>query len=274
VGSLEDRLVLMFQHPRPIRGGLRWVIRRFRLGTYESRRRIGAVPYPHYSFCVYQGASLGKRLGLSAVSVVEFGVAGGRGLLALEHHAKEISKVTGIDIEVYGFDSGKGLPKPLDYRDLPYVWREGFYAMDRKKLETRLTEAKLIIGDLSRTAEEFCKATHAPLAALMFDLDFYSSTAIALKMLEREERTYLPRVYCYFDDTIYDGLTAYNDYTGERLAIREFNQRHNDRKIAPLYLQGKWETWQQKLWVFHAFSHGRYGDFVGDSSLEQLPLSR
>ena len=40
-------------------------------------------------------------------------------MLSFEYHAEQITKILPIEIEVYGFDTGEGLPKPLDYRDLP-----------------------------------------------------------------------------------------------------------------------------------------------------------
>jgi hypothetical protein len=56
---------------------------------------------------------LGKTLGHERISVIEYGVAGGNGLRMLEEHAKKIESILGVKIEVYGFDTGKGLPQPL-----------------------------------------------------------------------------------------------------------------------------------------------------------------
>jgi hypothetical protein len=111
------------------------LIKNLRFFSYSFRARLGLLaPKPEYAHCVYAGAFLGKSLGYSKISVIEFGVAGGRGLTALERHAEIIGREMGIEIEVYGFDTGKGLPKSDDYRDLPYIWREGFYKMDVEKL--------------------------------------------------------------------------------------------------------------------------------------------
>ena len=94
---------------------------------------------------------LAKKLGLDRISVLEFGVAGGRGLLNLEYHAREIARELEIEIDIYGFDTGRGLPRPLDYRDLPYHWKEGFFAMNVEELQTRLTKAKLVLGEIEKT---------------------------------------------------------------------------------------------------------------------------
>ena len=42
--------------------------------------------------------------------------------------------------DIYGFDLGTGLPKPKDYRALPYHWREGFFSMDEQNLRSKLKQ--------------------------------------------------------------------------------------------------------------------------------------
>jgi hypothetical protein len=207
---------------------------------------------------------------------LEFGVAGGRGLLSLEYHAREIARELEIDIDIYGFDTGKGLPTPLDYRDLPYHWQAGFYAMNQETLDSKLTKAKLVLGDINETAQSFF-ADHepAPIAAIMHDFDFYSSTAAALRMFDGPEKYFLPRVFCYFDDTIGSEIELYNDYTGERLAINEFNRTHDNKKLAvPYYLLTRpiREVWHHQIFIYHDFGHSRYNDFVSEEN-QQLPLS-
>jgi hypothetical protein len=86
-----------------------------------------------------QAAKLAKRLGISCVSFIEFGVAGGNSLLKLESIAKRLEEHFRINIDVYGFDSGAGLPRPRDYRDMPNLWSEGYYRMDVEKLQQRQT---------------------------------------------------------------------------------------------------------------------------------------
>ena len=83
-----------------------------------------------------------------------------------------------------------------------------------------------------------------------------------MHLFEADDDHFLPRVYCYFDDITADGLGALNDYTGERLAIKEFNERHEYQKFASLYLYTQHELWQRRLWVFHNFIHSKYNTFV------------
>jgi hypothetical protein len=261
--------------------GLLWpltksLITRLRLFSYCFRARTGLLSKrPHYAHCVYAGALLGKTLGYERVSVIEFGVAGGRGLTALEEHAEKIGREMGIKIEVYGFDTGKGLPKTEDYRDLPHVWREGFYKMDYGKLQKRLHSAKLVIGDVKETLPAFFeKHNPAPVAAVMFDMDLYSSTVPALRLFEADDSRLLPRIFTYFDDigtSIFDYTACYSEYTGERLAINEFNERHSERKISPHFglLSEKWrESWYNRIFIVHLFKHRKYNELVVDKAVD------
>ena len=164
-------------HPR--RALKRWAIGRF--GSYETKLQHGTIDRPNYGYCLYNAAKLAARLGYPRMSAIEFGVAGGNGLISLERHAATICNLLQIEIEIYGFDTGQGLPKPIDYRDLPYHWKEGFYKMDRQALESRLQRAKLVLGDVADTLVTFFeKYRPAPIGAISFDLDFYSSTKNAL----------------------------------------------------------------------------------------------
>jgi hypothetical protein len=46
---------------------------------------------------------------VSEISVFEFGVAGGNGLVALQNYAEIIEQQTGVKMRVFGFDTGHGL---------------------------------------------------------------------------------------------------------------------------------------------------------------------
>jgi hypothetical protein len=149
--------------------------------------------------------------------------------------------------------------------------------MDVPKLQSRLKKAKLVLGDIKDTSKDFFeKYGPAPIGAILYDFDFYSSTVDALKMLGAGEKYYLPRVFTYFDDTMATEVELYNDYTGQRLAINEFNQAHKDTKLAiPYYLFGKKfiENWYYQIYVCHFFKHSRYSDFISEQD-QQSPLRR
>lgn len=241
--------------------------KRFPVGTVENRVMYGVYPYGHYAYGVYWSAFLARQLGLPGITAVEFGVAGGRGLVALEQCAAEIADHLGVAIDVVGFDSGQGMPPPVDYRDLPHIWNAGFYKMDVPRLKARLKNAQLVLGDVATTVAAW-RSTQLklPLGFIAFDLDYYSSTVAALTILEVSQELRLPRVHCYFDDLAGNNLGCMNRYVGEHLAISEFNAAHANRKICPIELlrsnRTRWETWQERMLVCHDFAHPQYTRLV------------
>ena len=242
--------------------GARSLWNRFPVGPIDLRVRFGVFSRPHYAYGVYYAADLAKRLGLSSISVIEFGVAGGRGLLALESIAQVIGDELGVTIHVAGFDSGKGMPQPVDYRDLPHVWAGGFYAMEEEKLRARLSpKTQLVIGDVAEMVGRW--TAPAPIGFAAFDLDYYSSTKAALSLFEAaEERPHLPRVYCYFDDIIWPERACHNEYTGELGAIRDFNETHTSLKVCPIHMLHHTlphrYAWSDAMYVLHDFVHPLY----------------
>ena len=112
-------------------------------GIYEQLMRKGRRELrPTYTWGMVQSAFLASSLDVKRISALEFGVAGGNGLLALERVAEGIEKYFPVTVDVYGFDSAQGLPKPEDYRDLPNLWPEAGYPMDVQKLKQRLSEGE------------------------------------------------------------------------------------------------------------------------------------
>lgn len=123
---------------------------------------------------------LADLLGYPEISVIEFGVAGGRGLINVEYHVEHIKKLSNIDFEVFGFDLEGGLPASSDYRDIPYMWTQGFFPMDRDKLQDSLKFSKLVVGNVHETCSTFFEEHKpAPIGRALFDLD-YSSTMDAI----------------------------------------------------------------------------------------------
>jgi hypothetical protein len=223
---------------------------------------------PNYTWGALQGVHLAKTLGFKRVSLLEFGVAGGNGLVSLERTAQQLESVyrsQGIEIQVYGFDTGVGLPASHDYRDLPNVHQEGRFAMDVEKLRKRLTKAQLVLGKVEDTLADFIDSGPAPVAFMSIDLDLYTGTAHALRLLDCEQDLLLPRIYCYFDDIMGRSCCEFN---GERLAIAEFNDSHEMRKIASIYglkyslpKQYAGKMWAEKFYLAHLFDHDLYGRY-------------
>jgi hypothetical protein len=259
--------------------GVHALWRRWPVGTVSRLVEYDVWDRPAYAYGVLRAAELARSLRVPAISVAEFGVAGGRGLLALERIARRISRDTGVVIQVLGFDAGDGMPEPLDYRDLPHVWQRGFYRMDQAALRAKLNSARLIIGDVGDTAAALVREpTLAPLGFVSFDLDYYSSTKKALRIFDGPPHTRLPRVWCYFDDLIEPERACHNEWVGERLAIDEFNREHERRKLGAVpslrATRPRPSAWNEQMFVFHDFDHPEYTTLItpeGDS-YRQIPL--
>lgn len=243
---------------------------------YERRLELSLLVKPAYAYCIYRGAQLAERLGIERISVLELGVAGGRGLRAMESHAAEIEQLTGVQVSVFGLDTGEGLYQPADYRDMPYYFAPGHYRMDVDKLESKLERAHLILGDARETFAAFVEGDHPPIAAVSFDMDYYSSTSGVLEVVGRDkhERSFLPRVYTYFDNVAGYDSQDYNEFTGELLAIAEFNERHPAKFAPDRHFMAKQirPGWSEQVYTLHRFGHPDYDTYVGRSSPKSLRL--
>jgi hypothetical protein len=171
--------------------------------------------------------------GYGRIFAAELGVAQGGGLLELCKAAKFFRDEFDMEILVYGFDNGTGLPKPVDYRDHPEWWTTGTFAMgDPDALRRKLPDfARLVLGDVGDTIPACLREIGASrLAFAAIDLDYYSSTKRAMPLFTADPEKYLPAVPLYFDDMI--SFLVTNPWCGEELAINEFNQENPLRKIA------------------------------------------
>lgn len=225
-------------------------------------RELGQGVRPHFAWGILQAAHMARTLGYKKISVIEFGVAGGNGLVAMENVAEWVEKQLGLGIEVYGFDTGRGLPKPTDYRDMPNIYTGGTYMMDVPALKKRLRRAKLKIGLISETLPQFLVEKPAPVGFVSIDVDLYTSTIDTLKLFEADPSLLLPRVHAYFDDII---AASCAEFLGERLAIAEFNQSHPQCKISPIYglnyvvpKRYAMEPWASMIYLVHVLDHPDY----------------
>lgn len=202
--------------------------RAFFLRYYRERR----LQKMNYAESIFNAVHQAQQLGIKGFSVIEFGVAGGNGLVAAEFYAREISRLSGINIEVYGFDNATGLPKikNLPQKEAAYMWQEGmFNVMDVELLQKRLRSAKLVLGDIEESLETFNKIYNPlPIGVIFVDVDRYESICPILRYLENNEERFFPRIEMYFDDII-----DATDSIGEHLAVQEFNRRNDNIKILP-----------------------------------------
>lgn len=212
----------------------------------------------NYAICIYEAAKEAKKLGYDEISVIEFGVAGGNGLLCAERYSEAVERIFGIKIKVYGFDNGIGLPKPIGYQDRPHSWQAGWYQMDIEELSKKLKRSTLVLGDVKDTISDFVEKYHPPrIGVMLCDMDYYSSTTEILSLLQKENEWFVPRVRMYFDD-----VRPEYEWQGEALAIKEFNSNSDEIKISPEGMNWSYidnpDRKTLRIKMCHRFSHPNY----------------
>jgi hypothetical protein len=210
---------------------------------------------PNYLLGVLKAADQAREEGISKILAIEFGVAAGNGLVALQDIAEAVERETGIAIEVVGFDSGEGMPTvPFDYRDHTDWWIPRDYPMDVASLESRLKpRTRLVLGPVAENVRRFIEENEVPIGFVSFDLDYYSSTKDAFPLIFSPKRKMLRRTPLYFDDI---DFFFNHRFAGELLAIDEFNATVEDVRI------DRWRgvrkqrpfpeaSWLRKMYVAH-----------------------
>ena len=237
-------------------------------GSFRSKVAWDLVVRSHHAYSLLNAADQAKNLGLTKVTVVEFGVAAGAGLLNLVKIAEKVRRVTGISFEIYGFDTGKGMPVPRSFRDHPDLYQEGDFVMDIPSLKSKLPHnCHLVIGEVEVTVPEFVKtlSDEAPLGFVSVDVDYYYSAKQSLEVLRGASNKYLPRSLVYLDD-LED--QAHNNYCGELLAVNEFNTENEFRKIERHQFLRSYRIFRNARWIDHIFT-AHVLDHVKRSQLEQ-----
>lgn len=223
---------------------------------YKSALRVilraSGSTYPNrfYTIGSVLGALQAKNCGINNISLIEFGVANGKGIKSLLEVASLIKEEMKMSVKVIGFDNRDGLPSPIDYRDHPEIWSKEEFSMaeNYEKLDNYIHSSggKLIIGDVADTLPKF-NLDNEVLAFASIDVDYYSSTKPIMSWLHKiNTKNTLPASVLYFDDI--HNVWTYSKYCGEELAIRDFNQHSDLRKIE---LKSK----ELKLYAMHNFCH-------------------
>lgn len=216
---------------------------------------------PQYTWGILQGTALAAVLGIKRIAVMEFGVASGAGLVAMERIAEFCEQKTGVGIDVFGFDTGTGCPKLTDYRDTPYRFGEGFYPCDRDELKKRLRRATMHYGMVKETVESYIRKNRTVVGFAAFDFALYTATRDALPLFSASPEFLLPRTPCTFRSTFGKENC---EYTGEQLAISEFNAAHPMRKLCRIrglhyYIPPQHDgSWTEAEFTLHIFDHPLY----------------
>jgi hypothetical protein len=223
-------------------------------GGTRARIDFDLVIRQQYAYPILRAADFAREWGYKKLTLIEFGVAAGSGLLNICEIAKLVTKETGVEFEIYGFDTGSGMPEPVDYRDLPENYQAGDFPMDQKKLKENLPKnCHLIIGPILETVPAFLEkiSAEAPIGFVSVDVDYHSSARDALTAFFGDPDKYLPVIPVYFDDL---GDETVNPWVGEELGINEFNKKTEFRKIAPYNMLRQRRICKNAKWIGHMYA--------------------
>jgi hypothetical protein len=191
-----------------------------------------------------------QRLGVSRLVFIEFGVASGAGLLNICRIAAALSRHYDIDYRVVGFDTGEGMPPPVDYRDHPEKYLDGDFAPhDTAALQRSLpANAQIIYGPIRDTVGQLHTVLEPGdvIGFISIDVDYWSSTKDCMKLFDSLALSFLPRTPVYFDDV---NNVDHNPFAGELLAIDEFNVDHTNSKISKMNQLRNWRIFKNALWL-------------------------
>jgi hypothetical protein len=222
-------------------------------GSLRQKIDFDLVIRQQHAYALLNAADQAKRLGYKRVSVFEFGVAAGAGLLNIQALAGRIEATTGIGFNIFGFDTGAGMPPPTSYKDHPELYQTGDFPMNRDSLSKKLTgNTRLILGQLSETIAKFLSMdfSDAPIGFISIDVDYYSSTVDALALLRHSASNFLPRVIMYLDDL--EDL-SHNTRCGEQAAVAEFSNSNPMRLIEKhAFLRG-YRLFRNARWIDHIY---------------------
>jgi hypothetical protein len=230
-------------------------------GSFTQRVGFDLILRQHNAFAILNAAQRARAQGVRKITIVEFGVAAGAGLLNMCNIAERTAKETGVEIFVVGFDTGSGMPQAMGYRDHPEMYQEGDFPMDFTALKAKLpSNCELILGQLKDTIPSFIETRlneESPIAYVVVDVDYYSSSIVALKILSARPEFYLPLTLIFLDDIAED---HHNPYAGELLAISEYNRSEEFRKICRHdFLECRRvfrnASWLKQIYYLHVMDH-------------------
>jgi hypothetical protein len=255
--NLDNYKILLHDPPQVLLGRI-WA--RFCRGIV-AQERWGVLDRPGYGYGILRAAQLARYFGYEQVTICEFGVAHGNGLLGMIELAEKITAVTGVKFRIVGFDTGAGLPTFTGYKEHPEVWSQGDFALvNTDALRQKINgQAELVIGDIQDTVGDFLKTVSksAPVGFISVDVDLYSASVASLLSLTGPAEAYLPAVPTYFDDV---GFYFCNRWCGELAAIEEFNAGNQLRKIdidrtLPGKRPVKFARWYPQMYACHVLDH-------------------
>ena len=222
-------------------------------GNLRHKIDFDLIIRQHHAYAVLDAADQARQLGHERVSIFEFGVAAGAGLLNLQSIARRVTAFTGVGFDIYGFDTGVGMPPPASFKDHPELYQTGDFPMDFSRLAPRLEEStKLMLGPIGHSINSCLEAdfSRAPIGFISIDVDYYTSTVDALRLLKHSASNFLPRVVIYLDDV---ELPTHNSYCGEQAAVREFTSENSHRPIEKHPFLRGFRLFKNARWIDHIY---------------------
>jgi hypothetical protein len=225
---------------------------------FRTREHYGLINRANYAYGMLRAADCANYFGQTSVTVVEMGVASGGGLLNMIEVADQIRTETGVSFNIFGFDTGIGLPSVQGHKDHPEIWNPGDFEIEaRESLEKKLKGyASIIWGDIDQTIDDFTTTLdpRAPLGFISIDVDIYTATKAGLRCFNGSPEKYLPAVSMYFDDVRFFFA---NKWCGELAAIEEFNSSSEFRKIdidRSVSMRPA-QSWHPSMYACHILDH-------------------
>jgi hypothetical protein len=226
----------------------------FLFGNIVDKIKYDTVPRQPYAFGLGEAFRLAsrnkKKLSIKRLVIVEFGVASGAGLLNLCRISEKLSTYYGLDVKLIGFDSGEGMPPPVDFRDHPEKYLDGdFPPHDRKLLDSSLpSNAEVVYGPILNSLGQLDEMlTEGDIISFVsIDVDYWSSTVDCLKIFDNEGLSFLPLLPMYFDDV---NNVDHHPYAGELLAIIEYNKQSASKKIVQMNQLRNWRLFKNALYL-------------------------
>ncbi len=154
-------------------------------GSFRAKVAFDLVLRHHHAYGILSVADQAKELGIERVTLLEFGVATGAGILNMATVAGRVSDATGVRFDIVGFDTGKGMPPPRSALDHPELYQAGDFVMDVEQLRPALPKnVRLVLGDLDTTVTEFVSHLDpdSPVGFVSLDVDYYYSSRDAMQI--------------------------------------------------------------------------------------------
>ena len=222
-------------------------------GSLRNKIDFDLVLRQQHAYALLNAADQANKYGYHKVTIFEFGVAAGAGLLNLQDIARKITSTTGIEFDIYGLDTGTGMPPPISFKDHPDLYQTGDFPMNFPLLSQKLgPNTRLILGPISDSVSALLTKNFelAPIAFISIDVDYYSSSVDALKLLTHTSLNFLPRVIIYLDDL--EDL-CHNSCCGELAAVIEFSESNLLRPIEKHNFLRGYRLFKNARWIDHIF---------------------